>query len=364
MSLANSNIDALVQQWVRPEIRELTAYHVPEVGDLVKLDAMENPYTWPETVVEQWLAVLRNVTLNRYPDPGAQVLKERLRTAMNVPEAMDVLLGNGSDELIQIIAMAVSSPGRVILAPDPTFVMYRMIANFTGMDYIGVPLQADFSLDMDAMLSAIEQYNPAVVFISYPNNPTGNLFNRQQIERLVQQSRGLVVVDEAYHAFAQNSFMQELGRYDNVVVMRTVSKMGLAGLRLGLLAGPKQWLAEFDKVRLPYNINILTQVSAKFALDNSDVLERQTQKIRQDRDTLFNQMRQVAGIKVYPSQANFLLFRVADGRGPEVFNKLKADGVLIKNLHGAHALLNDCLRVTVGTAEENKQFLDVLSDII
>jgi histidinol-phosphate aminotransferase len=364
MSLANSDIDALVQQWVRPEIRELTAYHVPEVGGLVKLDAMENPYTWPEPVVEQWLELLRNVTLNRYPDPGAQMLKERLRSAMGVPDEMDLLLGNGSDELIQIIAMAVSSPGRVILAPDPTFVMYRMIAIFTGMDYVGVPLQADFSLDMDAMLAAIEQHNPAVVFISYPNNPTGNLFVPQQIEGLVQQCRGLVVIDEAYHAFAQSSFMQALGRYDNVVVMRTVSKMGLAGLRLGLLAGPKQWLAEFDKVRLPYNINILTQVSAKFALDNSDVLERQTQQIRQDRDTLFNQMRQVAGIKVYPSEANFLLFRVADGRGPEVFNKLKAGGVLIKNLHGAHALLNDCLRVTVGTADENKQFHDVLSDII
>jgi histidinol-phosphate aminotransferase len=353
-----SNMQNKIEQWVRPEIRALAAYHVPPAEGYIKLDAMENPYRWPAAMVEEWLGLLRDVSLNRYPDPSAAALKARLKEAMAVPADMELLLGNGSDELIQMLAMTVAAPGRVVLAPEPSFVMYRMIATFVGMEYVGVPLAADFSLDLEAMLAAMERHQPALVFLAYPNNPTGNLFDAAAMEAIIAACPGLVVVDEAYHAFADSSFMARLGRYDNLVVMRTVSKMGLAGLRLGLLAGPAAWLTEFDKTRLPYNINVLTQVSADFALSHRTVLEEQTRQICRDREALWQALSAMAGVEVFPSRANFILFRVAEA--DKVFAALKAQGVLIKNLNPAGGALRGCLRVTVGTAAENAAFLQAL----
>ena len=363
-SAINSGATTLARaaHWVRREVKALSAYHVPDSANFIKLDAMENPYHWPEQMVDDWLAVLRDVSLNRYPDPSPAGLKASLAEAMGVPEGMDVILGNGSDELIQIIALALAQPGRVILAPEPSFVMYKMIATFTGMEYVGVPLADDFSLDMDVLLAAIEQHQPAVVFLSYPNNPTGDLFDRKAVSAVIKASPGLVVVDEAYHAFAGDSFMDELGKYDNLVVMRTVSKMGLAGLRLGLLAGPSEWLAEFDKVRLPYNINVLTQASAEFALSRREVLEEQTRQICVDRELLMAELQKIGGVKPFPSRANFILFRVPNAA--EVFAALKEHKVLIKNMGATQGPLAQCLRVTVGTAEENAVFLKVLRQVL
>lgn len=312
--------------------------------------------------MDEWLAVLRDVSLNRYPDPSPASLKASLGEAMGVPAGQEVILGNGSDELIQMIALTLAQPGRVILAPEPSFVMYKMIATFTGMDYVGVPLAEDFSLDLPVMLAAIEQHQPAVVFLAYPNNPTGNLFDRDAVKAVIKASDGLVVVDEAYHAFAGDSFMSELGQYDNLVVMRTVSKMGLAGLRLGLLAGPSEWLTEFDKTRLPYNINVLTQVSAEFALTHREVLDGQTQQICIDREKLMADLQMLEGVETFPSRANFILFRVDAAR--EVFESLKSQGVLIKNMGADSGPLAQCLRVTVGSAEENTAFLQALVQAI
>ncbi|MEK7717391.1 MAG: histidinol-phosphate transaminase, partial [Pseudomonadota bacterium] len=295
---------------IRPEIRVLKAYHVPDASGLVKLDAMENPYSWPEDVRREWMEVLQGVALNRYPDPDARRLRERLRTALDVPAGMELILGNGSDELIQTILMAVSNPNAAVLAPTPTFVMYEMIATFTGMKFAGVPLQPDFSLDMPAMLKAIETHKPAVIFLAYPNNPTGNLFSRENVARVIEASPGLVVLDEAYHAFAGHSFMDRLGKHDNLLVMRTLSKQGLAGLRLGILAGPAPWLAEFNKVRLPYNIGSLTQTSAEFALTHLALLDEQARQIRRDREQLFQALGRLRGVQAWPSQTNFILFRV------------------------------------------------------
>ena len=353
----------LINQWIRPEIRALSAYHVPDPGNMIKLDAMENPYTWPQAMIEEWQLVLRDTALNRYPDPGSRLLQQEIRSAFNVPDNMDLLLGNGSDEIIQIIAMAVASPDRVILAPEPGFVMYKMIAQFVGMQYVGVPLTpGEFSLDMPAMTAAIEQHQPAVIFLAYPNNPTGNLFDRKQVEEILRLAPGIVVIDEAYAAFADDSFMPDLGKYPNCLVMRTVSKMGLAGLRLGYLAGAPGYLQEFDKIRLPYNINVLTQVSAEFALKNKAVLDEQTELLCQERGNLFNKLAGISGLIAYPSQANFILFKVDDGRANELFETLKAGGVLIKNLANAGGLLQDCLRVTVGKPEENERFIEIVSD--
>ena len=353
-------IDDKVAQWVRPEIRAINAYHVPNPGNLIKLDAMENPYHWPEEMVQEWLALLGQTQVNRYPDPAARALTAELRKAMDVPEEMGVLLGNGSDEIIQILALALGGEGRAVLAPEPGFVMYRMIATFSGMSYIGVPLREDFSLDLPAMLEAIKQHDPAVIYLAYPNNPTGNLFDESEMEAVIRAANGLVVVDEAYHAFAGKSFMARLGEFDNLLVMRTVSKLGLAGLGLGLLAGPQAWLNEFDKVRLPYNINVLTQASAEFALRHLAVFDEQTRRIREERTRLMAEMTKLDGITVYPSAANFILFRTLAGRADDVFEGIRQAGVLIKNMKATNGPLADCLRVTVGTPIENDAFLAAL----
>ncbi len=359
-----SSLKATVEKWIRPEIRAIHAYHVPDAAGMIKLDAMENPYTWPESMRQAWQQRLSETDVNRYPDPAAKALTVRLKEALAVPEGMEIVLGNGSDEIIQMLAMAVAGSGRTILAPEPGFVMYKMIATFCGMEYVGVPLKADFSLDMPAMLEAIKEQQPALIFLAYPNNPTGNLFAAEDIKAILAAAEGLVIVDEAYHAFADQSFMGELGNYSNLVVMRTLSKLGLAGLRLGLLAGPKAWLAEIDKVRLPYNINVLTQVSADFALQHAEVFAEQTSAIRADRSKLLADLKALDGLEVFPSAANFILFRAPQGQGTAVFEKLKQAGILIKNLSASGGLLSDCLRVTVGKPEENQAFIKALKQAL
>ncbi len=341
---------------IRPEIRALKAYHVPAAAGLVKLDAMENPYTWPAAMKTAWLEALRDAPLNRYPDPEARELKARLRRALAVPAGAEVLLGNGSDELIQMILLAVARPGATVLAPTPTFVMYEMIATIAGMRFTGVPLTADFALDVAAFQRAMTEHRPAVVFLAWPNNPTGNLFDEDAIETIVREAPGLVIIDEAYHAFAGKTFLDRLGRFDNLLVMRTLSKQGLAGLRLGMLFGPPAWLAEFDKLRLPYNINVLTQVSARFALDHLDELDRQAARIRAERARVSAALMTIHGLTVWPSDANFILFRVRASATP-VHEALRREGVLVKNLE-TH--LPGCLRVTIGTPEENDIFLGAL----
>lgn len=355
-----TDIDQKIQRLVRPEIRALKAYHVPDSRGTIKLDAMENPYVWPPALTQEWLETMRRVELNRYPDPGADSLRARLRDHWKLAPGMELLLGNGSDELIQIILMALAQPGATVLAPAPSFVMYSMIATFLGMRFVAVPLAADFSLDMNAMREAIAIHKPAVVFLAYPNNPSGNLFDDGDVQQLIEQTSGVVVVDEAYHPFCQKSFLDRLPRYDNLLVLRTFSKLGLAGLRLGVLAGAPAWLQEFDKVRLPYNINSLTQASIGFALDHAQMLETQAQQIRRDRDALAAALAKLPGVHPWPSSANFILFRV-DGRpAGEVFQRLREQRVLIKNLDAAGGSLRGCLRVTVGTPQENDAFLTAL----
>jgi len=361
----SKNISDSIKQWVRPEIRALNAYHVPPASNCIKLDAMENPYQWPESMVDEWLGLVKEVELNRYPDPSASALKDSLRKSMSVPAGADILLGNGSDELIQMLLMALARKDKngkeqTVLSVAPSFVMYDMVATYAGMNYASVPLNEDFSLDVDSFLVAIDKYKPAIIFIAYPNNPTGNLFIRADLQKIIDAAPGVIVIDEAYHAFADDSFMNEAGQVDNLLVMRTVSKMGLAGLRLGLLAGKAEWLKEFDKVRLPYNLNVLTQATAQFALQHQSVLDAQTTTICKNRENLFAELSKIKGLQVYPSQANFILFRTQKGQASEVFNKLKEAGVLIKNLSLAGGALSDCLRVTVGMPEENTAFIKAL----
>ncbi len=360
----NASTDRLISEWIRPEIRALSAYHVAPATGMVKLDAMENPYQWPEKVVSEWLAMLRDVSLNRYPDPSPRQLMQRLHDHFGVPAGMEVMLGNGSDELIQMIAMAVAAPGRCALATDPAFSMYRMISIFAGLDFATVPLGADFSLDTAAMLRAIEARRPALVLIDYPNNPSGRLFGEDELRAIIEAAPGLVIIDEAYHAFSGATLMSWLGRYPNLLVLRTLSKMGLAGLRLGVVAGPPAWIRELDKIRLPYNVNALSQASAEFALGHRDMLDEQAQCIIADREHLTVAMQAFNALTVWPSRANFILFRTPAGRGDAVFAGLRERKVLIRNLGAAGPALRDCLRVTVGAPHENERFLEALAEVL
>ncbi|MEQ1555880.1 MAG: aminotransferase class I/II-fold pyridoxal phosphate-dependent enzyme, partial [Gallionella sp.] len=265
-----SSIPALINQLIRPEILALNAYHVPASAGMVKLDAMENPYLVPAALRAEIAAAVSDAAINRYPDPSAQALRQKIRDLLQLNDDMEVLLGNGSDELIQLLAMAVNQPNATLLSVEPSFVMYKMIATFLGMRYVGVPLAPDFSLDMNAMLATIAREQPALIFLAYPNNPTGNMFSSDDIKQILHAAQGLVVVDEAYYAFAEDSFVPQLANYPNLLVMRTFSKLGMAGLRLGFLVGDKRWLEQLDKLRLPYNVGVLPQLVATKLLEHHD----------------------------------------------------------------------------------------------
>ncbi|MBY0500276.1 MAG: histidinol-phosphate transaminase [Nitrosomonas sp.] len=352
----------LPEHIIRPEILALSAYHVPSATGMIKLDAMENPYPLTPELRDEIAQLAANAPLNRYPDASAILLKEKLRQTLAISDDIDILLGNGSDEIIQIIAMAVAKPGAVLISVEPSFVMFRMIATFANIQYVGVPLKEDFSLDLEAMLTAIAKYKPAVIFLAYPNNPTGNLFDYATILGIMQATSGIVVIDEAYQAFADTSFINEINHHPNLLLMRTLSKSGLAGLRLGLLLGRSEWLTQLEKMRLPYNIGIMTQIIAEKVLHHTVVLSEQAEAIKLERTKISAFLATINGIKVYPSKANFILFRIH--AATQIFLALKQQKILIKNLDGTHPLLENCLRVTIGTPDENAQFCSTLQAIL
>ena len=344
---------------IRPDVLSMTTYAVADATGFVKLDAMENPFPLPAALAAQLGEVLAGVALNRYPEPRPAALLAKLKQVMRVPAAADLLLGNGSDEIISMIAVACAKPGAKLLAPIPGFVMYQMSAKFAQLEFVGVPHRADLTLDVDAMLAAIAEHKPAIVYLAYPNNPTGTLYPDADIERIIAAAQGgLVVIDEAYQPFAQESWIGRVLDYENVVVMRTVSKLGLAGIRLGYLAGAPAWLNEFDKVRPPYNVNVLTQAAAEFMLDHVDVLEAQAAQLREERAKLAAALAALPGTTVFPSAANFLLVRMPDADA--AFNALLNAKVLVKNVGKMHPLLANCLRLTVGAPDENAQMLAAL----
>jgi len=346
----------------RPEILAWKAYHVADSAGMVKLDAMENPYSLPDTLRQMLAKALADAEINRYPDPSPRGLKVLLRERLDLPRDMELLLGNGSDEIIQLLCLAVARPGAVVMGVEPSFVMYRVSAATAGVRYEGVPLKDDFSIDEPALMHAIETHRPALLFLACPNNPTGNMFAPEVIRRVIAHAPGLVVIDEAYHAFAGATYLPALATAANVLVMRTLSKLGLAGLRLGFVVGGQEWLGELDKLRMPYNVNVLTQIAAGVALTHLDVLTDQAGAIVAERAPLMAALAQHPYVRVFPSDANFVTFQVPDG--PVVFAGIKARGVLIKNLHGAHPLLANCLRVTVGTPRENRAFLEALAQTL
>jgi histidinol-phosphate aminotransferase len=319
---------------------------------------MENPYELPPELRRALGERLAAVAINRYPAPSYAGLKATIRERLGVPAGAEVLLGNGSDELITMMSVATAKPGATVVAPAPSFVMYDLSTRFAGSTFVPVPLAADLSLDLPAMLAAIDRHRPAIVWLAYPNNPTGNCFERSAIEAILAAAPGLVVLDEAYQPFAEDSWMDALPRHDNLVVMRTVSKIGLAGIRIGYMAAAPRWIAEFDKVRPPYNVSVLDEAAAEFALGHLDVLLAQAARLRADRGTLHAALAAIPGVTPFPSRANFVLVRVSGASA--VAAGMRERGVLIKDVSRMHPLLADCLRLTVGTPDENAAMLAAL----
>ena len=357
---------SLIEEIIRFDVRGMSAYPVPDSEGFLKLDAMENPFPLPDNLKTELGSILAEVALNRYPVPSYKSLKAKIRQHMGIPDGYDVVLGNGSDELISIIALACARKDKTskILAPVPGFVMYSLSAQFAGMEFIGVPLKADLTLDLDGMLAAIRKERPAIVYLANPHNPTGTLFTDDEIVSIIVAMKdiGLVISDEAYQPFAEASFMNRLPEFSNLLVMRTVSKLGLAGIRLGYMAASPQWLTEFDKVRPPYNVNVLTEAVAKFAMDHISVFNEQAAVIRSEREKLAHALKKLPGIEVFPSRANFLAVRLQNA--DEVFEKLLSHKVLIKNIGKMHTLLENCLRITVSSPEENTIFLERFTECI
>lgn len=354
-----------LERLVRPELRALTPYTVADASGMVKLDAMENPHLWPDDMHAEWLTLLHDIHVNRYPDAEAAELKAKIRKSEGLSDDQMLVLGNGSDELIQLLTLVFARPGAAVLSVTPTFVMYRRSAIAAGMAYMEVPLDLDsFALSRRAMLAAVQRHQPSLIFIAYPNNPTGNLFDPEAVAAIARAAEGLVVIDEAYAPFAGDTWLARCREFDNVVVMRTLSKLGLAGLRLGFLVGAAAWIDQLEKLRLPYNINVLTQGTAAFALAKIDVLRRQTEAICRQREALTAALARIEGLRVWASRANFLLFRSSGVGARLIFDGLKRRKVLIKNLDGTAPALQNCLRVTVGTAEENAAFLAALEQTL
>jgi histidinol-phosphate aminotransferase len=353
------NPQARVAAIVRPEIQSLKLYHVVPFDGPVKIDLMENPHRLPPALQRKVADAVAATALNRYPIPTHAGLTEKLARVMQVPAGLELIVGNGSDDILALLTMIVAKPGAAVVSIEPSFPMYRMNSVFTGMKYIGVPLNGDFSLDEAAVQAAIAQHQPALVWIAYPNNPTGNLFPLETIQRIIAATPGVVAIDEAYFPFSGGaSFMPHVARYDNVVLIRTLSKLGLAGARLGFAVAQPAWIEQINKVRQPFNVNVLTEAAVSVILDHYDVLVAQTQSLVTGRAKLEAAIDSIAGITRYPSAANFVLIRVPDAAS--TFAALKARGILVRNFHGAHALLSNCLRITVGTDSEIDTFAQAL----
>jgi histidinol-phosphate aminotransferase len=354
----SSITQSLIERFIRRDIQSMHAYAVQPSEGLIKLDTMENPHRLPPALREALGRRLAEVALNRYPAERGNVLRAALARHAGMPEGCDILLGNGSDEIISLLSMACDIPGAVALAPVPGFVMYEMSARLMGLRFVGVPLTADFELDANAMLAAIREQQPALVYLAYPNNPTANLWDDAVIDRIIDAAPGLVVMDEAYQPFAARDSMTRLTRDPKVLLMRTMSKFGLAGVRIGYLIGRRELIAEIDKLRPPFNISVLNCETALFALEHADEYARQAASLRSERERLQSAIRAMPGATPYPSEANMILVRVADSK--RTFEGMKARGVLVKNIAGLHPLLANCVRLTVGTPEENTLMIDAL----
>ena len=354
----------IVTDLVHPQIRELSAYQTVPFTGSVKLDAMESPYGIPQSLISQLQKLLGSIDVNRYPDPDAVGLKQRLRDVFQISDSHLITLGNGSDELLQIIQLLVGGYGRTILAPQPSFSMYEIIARYTRAEYIGVDLNAGFDLPESKWLEAVEKHQPACVFFAYPNNPTGNFFDPALIEKTAEMIDGMVISDEAYFAYSGRSLLPAMERHENLAIVRTLSKSGLAGLRLGYMISHPVWAVELEKLRMPYNVGVLNQACATFALDHWDEICGSIDSVLSERKRLSVALSSFKELLIYPSETNFITVQVTGTTAMQVFDGLKDRGVLIRKLSGMHPMLENYLRISVGAPKENDAMLSALTEVL
>ncbi len=341
---------------VKPNVRSLRAYQAEEIPCKVKLDANESPYGF---------RALKSVKTNRYPDPEAKALRNLVAKQFKI-KSENILHGNGSDELIYYLITTFGGP---VLYPVPTFSMYGIISQVLGEKKIEVPLDSKFDLDIEKILKAVKRYKPKLIFLSSPNNPTGNSFSSEKILKIIETtsslppsplSLSLVVIDEAYQPFSdRKSFLPMLKTCRNLIILRTLSKIGLAGLRVGFMLADSKIIKEVNKVRLPFNLNSISQELAVEILKNRSLMRSYIKSIISERKKLFNEMKKTEGIEPYPSDANFILFRVEES--DRIYKGLLRKGVLVRNMKG---IIDGCLRVTVGTPGENAVFLKTIKELL
>jgi histidinol-phosphate aminotransferase len=346
---------------VRPNVKSLKAYHVDNHDCKIKLHANENPFQLPSEILDLISSSFKNFQFNRYPDPGCQQLREAISSITNIP-SQNLVVGNGSDELLQLILQVFCEPGDGVAFPDPSFAMYSILAKSMDLKPVPFSLNNQWDFKADSFLDIAEQAKTKVVFFSYPNNPTGNCFSSEEIEKTLDNFQGIVVLDEAYYDFAQKTFKNRLETNNNLILLRSLSKIGLAALRVGFAAASPLIVEELNKIRLPYNSNSVSQMVANEALNQFHLIQKQIDLIIQERTNLFEALSKLNEIEVFPSDSNFLLFRTSQNSG-EVFQKLAQKDILLRDL-SSHPKLKDCLRVTIGTPDENANFLQEIKKIL
>jgi histidinol-phosphate aminotransferase len=345
-----------IEQWLRSDIKNIDAYHVPVSKDMIKLDAMESPFGVPEDLKVEFLKCIEQSEVNRYPEADPSPLKDTLRSLMDIPDEFGILLGNGSDELIQLLALACSKDD-LIMSFEPSFVMYELVSKYVNLEYFGVQLDSNFDINLSDALLIIEREKPKIIFIAYPNNPTGNCFDYDAIIEIIKSTNSMVILDEAYYAYSDKSFLSEISNFSNLLVLRTISKIGFAGLRLGLLIGDQETIAQLNKLRLPYNINALTQTSANFLLQDKQRIINNAQIIIEERRRLAHELSLFSKFKVYPSQTNFILVHSEDAHS--LHTALKENGILIKGFPKG-SKLSDFIRISVSEPVENNILIDAI----
>lgn len=340
----------------------MNAYPVARVPEgTVKLDAMENPFDLPAIVHERLSEEIRKLPLNRYPDGEARDLKKVLESVLNIPEER-LFLGNGSDEILLNIFLA--TPGPILLA-EPTFSMYKILADVTRRTIIGVPLAPDLNLDTGKILESASKFSPSLIVLSHPNNPTGLGIGTGDVRNLCRGFPGGILIDEAYFPFSRETLLPLQEEFPNLMILRTLSKLGLAGLRLGILAAMPGIVRELDKVRLPYNMDVVTQKAAEVVCrEFFNLLEEQAGWIIALRDQFASDLSAIQGVTPIPSKANFILIRLANADADNIHRLLLEEKILVRNVSHHHPLLEGCLRVTVGTRKENGLFLAALARIL
>jgi histidinol-phosphate aminotransferase len=347
----------------RAELADLVAYDAKDVRAEINLSANENPRNLPGEVLEKLADRVRfDIPFNRYPDPLATRLRELIAQA-NGLDAANVLVGNGGDEIILDIILAWGGPGRKLVDMPPTFAMYEIDARVTGTRVVEVPRNAEFEVDGESLLAAVVDQDPDIVVVSNPNNPTGTMTAETLLIELLNATDAMVLVDEAYFEFSRQTMRPHMERHPNLVILRTFSKaFSLAGLRAGYLLAQADVIRELTKVRQPYSVNRFTQVAASLAFRERMVFEAGVRETMRNRDRLVHGLAEMSEVAVFPSEANFVLFRV--DQAAAIWRDLLHDhSILVRDLSRTPGL-EDCLRVTVGTEEEVDRFLQAMDEIL